>query len=611
MILLVILSFIQLTVIPGILILKIANFQGTILQRIIYAFALSLIANYLLIFILVSIHFYGQISVLAIFVGELAGLAWLHRKDFQLPVFDVLQNQIDNFKNTINSLILPNKEHDSDNALIHQLYVLLRLVFFICALAGIIWTTRLFAGNLVSVFNAWDAVVSWNRWALVWTSGQIPLDSGFYPQLIPANWSLAYVLVGNTIIQAVAKGIMPLFAVFLLLSLLDLGLNNRSFGYFIAGTIAFLLMKNFLESEITSGYVDVAVSFFGLLAIHALIQAGSKNDPFLSNQYLLLGAVFAAGAGITKQPGMYIFVLYPVLAYLNVIRKHDPGFKKIKKYLVSFLLVSLIPLSWYLLKLIHFTQNIETFYIQEYFDVTANTYGNIDLGAQIIAALSRLNIYLVLFLFIIAGFPLLSSFYRALVVLIVFPYPVIWAWIAGYDTRNLAIFLPIFALTAGVALEELYLFLIKILQRTQFVRLKTGPILVILFILAVLGSIRIPSGNLMEQQTQLRMQIFSPSKNEKIYAIIQQDGPNTKILTNYPIRYLPGLEDNHVQFGFQNFDTFITWVDDPSIQYLLINNRASDQIKSYIDGKINEGDYELVFIDKEWVKYTMIRIINR
>lgn len=618
MLLLGLLAFFQITFIPGAMILKSAKIQGTILQNIIYAFALSLIANYCFIFLLSTMQLYTQLSMLIILGAEITSLVWLYKNDLQLPVFDVLENQIRNFKETVDAIIHLYEDKNPDNAPSKLLNTLLTFALLMGVIAGITWGITIFINNIGSVFNTWDAVVSWNRWALSWASGQIPLDSRSYPQLIPANWSTTYILMGSTTIQTIAKGIMPLFAVFLLIGLLDLGLKTKLLGFFISGIFTHALIKKFLQPEITSGYVDVAVAFFSFLAIYSLVKANSAENPSHAKQHIILGAIFSAGAGVTKQPGMYIFLLYPILAYISLAHKNTSLLKQnFKKHFNAFVFVAFIPLSWYLWYVWHLFQQVSTVQledvitVQEYLDVTTNTYADVSFGTQIIMAISQFEGYLILFGLIIVGFPLLNSFYRALAILIVFPYPLIWAWLAGYDMRNLAIFMPIFALTAGISLQELYYFSLKKLKWTSSFRVKNYMPIGGILIAIIVGLLAIPPTKLINQQTQLQKQLFSPSKNEKIYAVIQQDGPDTKILTNYPIRYLPGLENNQVQFGFQNFDTFITWVGDPDIQYLFINNRASDTIKSYIDEKISEGDYELVFIDKEWVTYKMIRIVNR
>jgi hypothetical protein len=608
------LAILQIAALPGSLILKAVNFHGSFLQRVIYSFALSLIATYCLIFTLSVVHLYNPAIILLILCGEIFVLIWLYRKDLQTPFFENLQQYYDNFKNKLTSFVFPGREAKPFKSIsANLLNILITIGLCVFAISGIVWTLRVFIGNLGSVFEEWDAVVSWNRWALDWAVGRIPLDSGLYPQLIPANWSLTYVLVGNTIIQTLAKGIMPLFAMFILLALFDLGWQSRRIGFFIGGILAQLMIKKFLGAEITNGYVDVAVALFGLLAIHALIAAGNTNNsPSYSDQCLLLGAVFAAGAAITKQPGLYIFALYPVLAYINVIRHTDPKLKNnLKKYLSAFLLVSLIPLSWYVFKEIHFILNTEVYDIQTYFDITAQAYGQAPLHIQIASAFSRFEIYLVLFILVIASLPLLNPFYRALTLLIVLPYPLIWARMAGYDTRNLAIFLPVFAVVSGIALQKSYEFIVNRLEGTVVFQIKTYTVIALFLGTLSIALLLFPSGRLIEQQTELQKQILSPSLNEKIYAIVEQDGLDTKILTNYPLRFLPGLENNQVSYGFKNLDSFLMMVENPEIQYILYSNKASDEIKQYINDKVNNGDYELVFNDKEWIPYKMIHIIHR
>ena len=602
------LAFLQITMFPGAIILKVFNFRGTFFQRLIYIFALSLIVSYILVIFLTLIHLYNQVSILVVLIGEMIGLAWLYNEEMQKSIFQRLQGLIERTRRGIDSFIELNTEHKPSDSL----NIILTVILAAMAFAGVMWAARIFINNFGSAFDAWDSVVSWNRWALGWAAGQIPLDSGFYPQLIPANWSLTYVLTGSTVIQTFAKGIMPLFAVFILLMLFDLGLETKSFGFFIGGIFAQLLLKKFLTAEIANGYVDVAVAFFGLLSIHALIKAGMQGDSSLSDQYLLWGAIFAGGAAVTKQPGVYIFALYPILAYIHVIRHFHPELQNaLKKYLLSFLLVSLIPLSWYLFKETLFLLQVDTSDIQTYFEITAQAYEQSSLPTQIAAALSHFEIYLLLFVFIIASLRLLDPLMRTLTLLIVLPYPFLWAWMAGYDSRNLAIFIPIFAMVGGISLQKIYSYIISQLEQTPFFRSKTYSAMSLFLVVMAVILFIFPSSTLIEQQIQMRRQIFSPSKNEQIYAIVEQEGPDTKILTNYPVQFLPGLENNQVAFGFKSLDSFLIRIENPEIQYILFSNKASDKIKQYIDERVSSGDYELIFNDKEWIPYKMVHIINR
>ena len=55
--------------------------------------------------------------------------------------------------------------------------------------------------SLGQVFEAWDAIVSWDRWATIYASNNLPVDTHYYPQLLPVIISIPYVLINdNTIV---------------------------------------------------------------------------------------------------------------------------------------------------------------------------------------------------------------------------------------------------------------------------------------------------------------------------------------------------------------------------------------------------------------------------
>ncbi len=51
------------------------------------------------------------------------------------------------------------------------------------------------------------------------------------------------------------------------------------------------------------------------------LKADRVDEDGIKKQYLYLGAVFAAGAALTKQNGLLIFGFYPLLAFLLVTDK--------------------------------------------------------------------------------------------------------------------------------------------------------------------------------------------------------------------------------------------------------------------------------------------------
>ncbi len=89
-----------------------------------------------------------------------------------------------------------------------------------------------------------------------------------------------------------------------------------------------------------------------------------------------------------------------------------------------------------------------------------------------------------------------------------------------------------------------------------------------------------------------------------------EKNPNTvnKILSLYPLEYVPGLEEYNVDFKFDSVEEFKIRINNPDITHLMVPKSASNDIHGYIVEKINAGEYELVFENAEWKPYQFIRI---
>ncbi len=190
------------------------------------------------------------------------------------------------------------------------------------------------------------------------------------------------------------------------------------------------------------------------------------------------------------------------------------------------------------------------------------------------------------------------------------PYALLWAWFASYDTRNLAIFLPIFALLSGYAANILIHKSFEILKRIKVIRMPVyAPLLLASMALVGLGIFISPG--LYERQISLQKQNFSPEKNQMLYDLVATENSQVKILTNYPMQFLPGLESYQVPFDFGDQDVFLARLQDPQIKYILFPNTTIPEIRAYIDSRIGDGSYQLVLVNTEWKKFTLVKILNR
>jgi hypothetical protein len=605
-----ILAFAQITLIPGALFVKLIKFHGNAIQTLMTVFGFSLIANSVVVALLTITKIYQQFVILPLFIVELIALIWVYKTEPRVPFGMILLRWWQSFTKLILGF-LPSADQDKPSSIIRIINYAISILFVILAVSSILWIGKYFIYNIGTIFDGWDAVVSWNQWAISWGNSQIPLHTGRYPQLIPMNWSLTYIFMGNTNVQFFAKALMPLFPLFILVMMLDLGLKEKTAGAFIGVVITRLILKKFLVDEFSNGYVDLAISFFAFLTIYTLLKAHKSPDADYRNQSLLLGGVFAAGAAITKQAGVYILAVFPILAFFFLIK---PFYRPIprglwKRFLIIVLITVIIAAPWYIFKQVTFFTGVDTAETSGLSSISSSAFGNLPLFTQMQAALRSLGKYFWVLLFLLPALIFLESPYRWIVVLIIFPVTLIWSGLASYDQRNLSVIFPLMGLTTGMAIQKLLELSLNLGARIKLLQWKIFYILPVLLLTALcVLNYKLPTSALKDRQTALQKQLFSPGKNEKIYALIASAGPQTKILTNYPIRFLPGLENNQIYFRFSDYQSFMAWIQYPEIGYILVPTYADDQIKNYIDQRLTDGTFKLIFEDSEWISYTMIKI---
>lgn len=614
MILLGLVGFLQATVLPGVLILRLARFRGGLVQTLAYVLGLSLLANYLLVWLLVELGLYSRVSVLVIAAIEAAGLAWLCRSWLAAPLGVHLHGWNAAVKSFFLTLFPPVSDSSTDRETVQTARAVMLAIAGTLALSSILWMLHVFRLNLGTIFQAWDAVLSWNTWAAQWAQGYLPFDTGSYPQLLPANWSLTYAAMGSTSVQFFAKATTPLFFLFILLLLFDLGLDARSVGLLLAVTAARLMMKKFLGEYVADGYADFPVAMMAFLPVYALLKVEREPDPNRREMGVWLGAAFAAGAAVTKQSGAYILALYPLLAYLLALRL-APGLDSARRrrlVWLPFAMAVLVASPWYVryqVGLLHAAGSGEPGWM------TAGIYNwttRQTIIEKLVHGFSLLEKYAALPAFTLLALPLMRRGYRWLAALVVLPFTVLWAAFISYDTRNLALAMPVMALCAGAGVDGLLDLALRGLERLRPARVKLWALLVLLLVIIAAGLLyRFPAAELEASQLDQQRQLFNPELNQKLYAFAATEGAPLKVLTNYPLHYLPGFENSQVQFTFTDYDTYRGELDDPSVGYLLAPLVTPNEIAVDIEARLADGRFELVFEDDHFVPYRLIRIIRR
>jgi len=611
-----VLSVFQLLLFPGLLLISLFPGRRGVIQNFIYVFMLSLLANYVAVFILVSVGLHLRSVVLVLFALEVAGLLWIYRKSL-IKTFAGNAKRIKNSTSTSRSLFMAWMRKDGLSA---SLY----LVFGALAVAGLIWVLWVWVSNFNTVYQTWDAWASWDRWAVTWAENHFPNDTWEYPQLIPMTYSVAYKFIGTTAVKFFGKSIMPLFALTIGLMIFDLGKKFKSFGYMLGAGLAIYSINLFLGKYLPEGYVDIPVACFSLMAVYTLLSARLLSKKQEVTSMLLLGSLATVAAAVTKQTGLYITAFYPFLAYFWVLRgnksfKGREAFALLAKHLLL-ALVLIVP--WYAYMEYQILAGINSSNIQY---VTEGIYEGQTLIERFAAAFAFLGNYGYLFAFAFVSILVLDDRFRAIVLLLIFPFSILWALFLSYEVRNLAIVFPLLSMTTGVAVEEwlrhppawigkpLDRFSRWMSTKTLTIRKIRMPVFSVLLLGVIVlgaGSFVLKDEQIVERQIDQQRQIIKPTLNEKLYRYFGHSGGPQPVITDYPINWLPDLEGLRRYDSFQDFDTFHqTLLKFPDVELLLVPILSADRlILDEIQQAIDAGTYQVIFTE---ANYQLIRIPPR
>jgi hypothetical protein len=427
------LSALQIAFLPGFVALKLVRFRCGLLSTVLFSFGLSLVLNYVFVLFATVNGVYSTPVLRVLVILELAVLAWALSRDRTARITPARGSPHQNAPISIGK-----------NYWLHALSA--------AAALSVVFTLTYYGyqmhRDLGTIFVHWDAVASWNRWAVDWSSNRLPYLTLHYPQLLPANISVSYVLMGDNRIQFFAKSLMWLFPIGILLAQADLGHRLKAPLYFLAVPLTALLLHRMLGTYEVSGYADVPVAFMSFAAYHALLLGREPGTD--RRAHVILGAVFAGGALLTKQAAAFPALLYPFLAYLLVAKDyiHERKWHSMA-YAVAVILILCLP--WYLFKEVQIYRSIDQSEIQE---VTSSPHFGRNYEERLVFGLNSLYESLGPGIVAVCIVGLLAAVgdhtWRWLLLLFILPYSLLWAFLYSYDLRNLTVALP-FAAAASAA----------------------------------------------------------------------------------------------------------------------------------------------------------------
>ncbi|MBE9488793.1 MAG: hypothetical protein IMY67_00745 [Bacteroidetes bacterium] len=244
------------------------------------------------------------------------------------------------------------------------------------------------------IFQRWDTVVSWNRWATEISENTFHPMNAAYPVFFPGLWSLVYEVQSDNSIWIMAKSIMLIFPIILMVTIYSLLLREKLLSVFLLIIVINIIFFSGNFYYLTSGYMDYPVAAMILVSMILLYLSSVDDDSSnneRANELLLFSIVFASLAAITKQAGILSFV--PIVYYMA------------SKYIDKTILVE--KLAFYLFVLIFpIIMFLIMFFLEE-----DNIFGNADvLKKLVVSKTTDSNVYLNAFNIMHQKFPMPLTF---------------------------------------------------------------------------------------------------------------------------------------------------------------------------------------------------------
>lgn len=488
-------------------------------------FGLSLCFNYALVLLLTSCGLYTRASMLI--VCGLEGLLFtglLAARKLSFPHWDM---------------------HALHRRLVGEFT--LRPLFFLGRL--LFWGLLLFSfykmiRQVGGVFTDWDAVVSWNQWAIAWASNEFPRGTYNYPQMLPISESISYVLMGSTGIQffsyAVGLLYLPLSLSFLY-SLYDQGRYGA--GLLLTALGVFIW---FLKYTPLIGYADFPVLSLGLFSLCAFLcwrNAASQAD---ADTALALALIFAAGAVVMKQAGLVWLAILP-LAFVEC--RPSPPRNIPAATLVKWTtgLVCLFVLPWYAYARYHIWQGDMSSEVSWVTEGIHQARGYLE---RVLLAARRWPGIFLLAAAAVPGFFVQGL--RALSAMGLL-YTLIWAVFFSYDPRNASLGIPFLLFSAGSSGERFFFSPGKRIWRGCASSIKRFAVGMAVFFTAIAiacayFSPQINAYLTMKQEKKL-LGIGEPAVNKALLAALKRKP--LPVVTNYQlVSYLPEVEKDAISLVF-------------------------------------------------------------
>jgi hypothetical protein len=584
----------QVAFLPGYLVTRWLRLDDGFVKTWVSSFGISLVVNYHLTLLLTFARLYERTALCAIIALEILALSRALRAPSARTRGETAGSPLTRF-------LCP--ERDGAVTTVSKR----RLVLLFVGVAPILYFTTFLPGAFTTIFSGYDALVSWNRWAMDWTNGRFPAWTMHYPQLIPANWSMLYGIVGNEL-QFLPKGLSVFFPATTVLMLVDLGLRKTRTEYMLAAALTGVLMSESGGMYIASGYADLPIAFFALAPIYLLSCAEGERDGSRVRAHIAAATICVVGCGLTKQAGFYLAAVFPLILYLFMRDRFRAigEMRILPTALVVVCVFLLFIVPWQVYEEIQVLQGFE---VRESVMASGVHHGRTFPERAIRAWTiweAHLTTPLACFVALAVGLSLVFRRELPITLLITIPFTAIWTLLFSYDRRNLALAHPFIGISAGMGAVAGWNWLCALWERRRMPKhMATGLAALVVLALAMPWILR--EEILAAHDRQLR-NLGQKELNEVLYAYHAQHGFEGKILTNYRLlSVLPELNE-FVYFDRQAKATEFWPFRDPEALKSVLKDRRHD-IRYIV--VLKPADWQITKLLKDGIDRRELQVIYR
>ena len=532
------LSILQIFCLPGIILKNIFKLNSTLIFNLIKIIILSLIINYFLITFLIYFKIYTKEVLLFIIFLELI---------FILINLDYGKKKI-NIDFSINSVITT--------------FIFILIIFALFKNTG-------------NVFYSWDAVVSYNEWAINFSNSIYP-GGMVRPELIPKLWSMTY-LITSSEIEFFAKFTTVIYPILILLVCLDEILVNKKPSNYIK-LFLFCLYFYHQRNFILTGYVDTALVAIVTIFFYLLNKKTNYKTQSLQATTILVSL------GI-KLSGLF------TLFYFLSLKKNSLIFKGIVLVITLLYFIAL------------YFNSFHNFFGQTIF----NEMGQLDdfnLKNKIRYSIFLLKDNNLFYFLLISFFGLFLNETRRILFLFIFPGIIYWMLFLSYDIRNMLFTIPAIIIVNSILIERV-LFKIKLLsnfyvkilnfKKQNIISLKFNFKIIysLIFTLLLFSSIIFDNEKLKYNDLKIKNEMRGNKiLNYEILKLLNENKINKdNFVTDFQlIFYTPMFKeffnwnDNYLDNNKKNFEKY---------DYFLIYGHQ-DNVRDFINNKIINNELKII-----------------